>query len=135
MSDRIALAISDTDLHGTAFNDAQANQYKFECIDYKRPAPSVERDSGRLLNGRGYSHVIFTTKIHSPVISANEITATTAAFLEDYWNSNFKFISIYSGGAWGNYIEVLTDPGDFPWAFVEELEELLEVQLKMTEAR
>jgi len=51
------------------------------------------------------------------------------------WNSNFKFISIPSGEAWGNYIEVLTDPGDFPWAFVEELEELLEVQLKMTEAR
>ena len=135
MTERIALVISATDLHGTAFNPVQANQYKFECVELRRPVVSNERDSGRTLGGRGYSHLLHTTKIHSPVISTNEITSAIATFLESFWDANFKFISLYTSGVWGNYIEVLTDSGDFPISFVDDLEDLPEVALTLTEAR
>jgi hypothetical protein len=132
---RIALAISATDLHGTAFNDLQANQMYFETVDFKEPIIGAERDSGRTLSGRMFSHLIDSRRTWAAIISADELGANEKAFLIDFYKANFKFISIKTGANWGNYIEVVTDGGELPVTYLNELEMLPEITMKMTEAR
>ncbi len=128
---RIALRISDTELEGVAYDDLATNQYAFECVEFPRPIVSNERDAGKTLSGRVYSHLLNTSTIYSPVVSADELDDTKVTFLEEFWNANKKYIALYDGTAWGNYIEVVTEAGDFPLSYVDDLEDLPEVSLKL----
>jgi len=129
---RIALRISDTELEGVAYDDLATNQYRFDCVEFPRPIVSNERDVGKTLSGRAYSHLLSRSKIYNPVISTNELDEMKLAFLESYWDANKKYIALYDGTSWGNYIEVITESGDFPLSFIDDLEDLPEVSLKLT---
>lgn len=122
------------DIHGDAYNGSASDQMEFRTVDARRPKIITFRDTGRMNNGRAYSHILGTSKRHSIVISADEADyATAVPFLENWWNAERKYIARNNGTAWQTYIEVFVEGEEFPLAELEDLYELPEVKLDMFE--
>ncbi len=90
-------------------------------------------EEGILLNGRQYQHTLYRHREWDLIISANEIDQSDINFLDDFNNSLFKYISLYNGSDWSDYIEVLTTDGRLSIEYIEGLEDLPEVSLNLRE--
>lgn len=134
---QIALAYSDTIFTELDFDEDLTEQQLFETIKLTDPIIATTRVQGTLLNGRVYDHKLYTRKFIEVTISSNEITTAILSFLQAFWDSNFKYISIntedpiYSTFEYADYIQVYTDSGDFPVEYNEDIKYLPEVTFKL----
>lgn len=135
---RIALRYGNTALSGLEYNSTAENQIVFNPVWVSNPIPTTNGVKGRLLNGRGYSHIYYSFNKIDVIISADEIDSAVFQFLKMFWVSPFKYISIVSdsepdvvGGVstYSNYIEVFTEHGDMPIEYIDELIDLPEIKL------
>jgi len=127
----IALLYSDTILTSLTFDDEAEDQELFTPLKWTDPVINTAEDSGTLLNGRKWNHVLWKHYELDIVISADEIDATMLAFLQAFWTAPFKYLSIY-GSSWGDYIQVMTAGGKFPVGYVEDLKDLPEVSFTLS---
>jgi hypothetical protein len=117
--EEIALRYGDhtLDLDGDPFTEplVQTGQMGFRTVDARHPRYINNRESGRMLNGRGYSHLLSKYKRHQITIGADEAEYyTVIPFLEAFWNAPRKYISRWNGNSWDSYIEVMADGQEFP---------------------
>lgn len=127
---KIALRYSDVVLSSLEYNTNADNQTVFNPVWVSNPIPTTNGVKGRLLNGRGYSHIFYSFNRIEIVISADEIDNVAFEFLKQFWTSPLKYISIEnSNGTNTNYIEVFTEHGDMPIEYIDELIDLPEIKL------
>lgn len=126
----IALRFSSSALSSLEYNSGADNQTVFNPVWVSNPIPSTNGVKGRLLNGRGYSHIFYSFNKIDIVISADEIDSVAFEFLKQFWASQYKYISIENNdGTNSNYIEVFTEHGDMPIEYIDELIDLPEIKL------
>jgi hypothetical protein len=113
-------------------DDDNPTQKVYYTIDAKRPILNTNLDSGNLLNGRYYAHLLYKHYKYKFVISANEITEDDINFFERYWSALTKFIAIETNGTFGNYIEVETNGGALPIEYIDGVESMPEIILEIT---
>ena len=126
----IVLRYSSEVLSNLEYDGTAENQKSFIPVWVSNPLPSTEGVKGRLLNGRGYSHIFYSFNKIDIVISADEIDQVALDFLKQFWVAPFKYISIEnSDNTNTNYIEVFTEHGDMPIEYIDELIDLPEIKL------
>lgn len=129
----ITLRYSDTKLATLEYDNLAINQNSFEGVKLTTPIRNTTEDSGVLLNGRKYSNLKWVNIEQELVISSDEIDNNILEFLQNFWTSRFKYISLLEGfGVWSNYIRVVTEGGPFPLTNINDLKELPEVALKLS---
>lgn len=126
----IALMFSNEVLNSLEYNATAENQETFVPVWVSNPLPTTEGVKGRLLNGRGYSHIFYSFNKIDIVVSADEIDTSVLEFLKQFWAAPFKYISIGNkNGTNSNYIEVFTEHGDMPIEYIDDLIDLPEIKL------
>jgi hypothetical protein len=146
--ENIALRFSDTELTDLSFDlgVSSTNQKLFRAVDYKSNENS-ERQAGRLLTGRAYSHLKYSFNTYNIVISADEFIDSVLLgtykyeFLKAFWKAPFIYIAFMpaDGNYWKdtdvpNYIRLTQPTGPFPISFLDDLEELKEVVFQLEAA-
>jgi len=138
----IALAYSDTvqsDLDYATLNAAVGvSQYKlFTTVENFRPVINSNVQAGGFLNGELYEHVRYSRKIYSGVITSNELDSTAITFLENFWQAKYRYFLRDTAGVFtgSDYIEILTNGGDFPLAYLDGIEQLPELSYSFTAKR
>ena len=113
--------------------NANANDQKsFFTISLLPPYINTVTDTGRALNGRLYSNLLYRFKEYEIIISADELADTTnREFMESFFGANYKYISFYESNAWGDYIEVSNDAGRIPLEYLDGIEYLPEIKIKL----
>lgn len=132
---KVALRYTTAKLSNLAFDNTvpATNQVLFKTLSYLPPLVDTTEVQGILNNGRQYSNLLYAHRQHSIIISADEIESTVLTFLENFWLSNFKYISRYINGSWTSYIEVKTDGGVIPIEFLDSIDQFPEIKLTLTE--
>lgn len=131
---KIVLRYSDTPITSLDYDSGATNQAEFECTFISPPIKSVVQDSGRLLNGRGYSHKLYATTEYDVDISANDLNnQTDIDYIQNWWISPYKYAIFYKTGQLStyDYVEVMTDGGRCPFEFMENIVMLPEVKFKL----
>lgn len=130
----IALRYSDTKLESLAFDEIADNQELFETVKCSDITINTTEESGILLNGRKYNHLLYKHNEIEIIISADEIDRDVLAFLQEFWSARFKYISLYKDSIWGSYVQVMTESGKFPLNYIDEIRELREVSFNLSYA-
>ncbi len=126
---RIALLHSDTKLVNIVFDLANVNQKIYNPTFLSRPNLTVKRDSGRSLNGQGYSHILHKYRTLSVTLSADVLNEAEITFIETFLSKPYKYIAIQENNVWSGYIEVLVTEESTPITYIDELIELPEITL------
>jgi hypothetical protein len=127
----ITFRYSSTQVTPLTYNAQATQQLSFATVKCPDAILNTKEESGRMLNGRGYSNLLYSYRdIGDIIISADEVDSSVLAFFEAFWTAAFKYISIYGSG-WGDYIEVLTEGGAFPLAYIDDIKDLKEITLKL----
>lgn len=130
----VALRYSNTRLSELVFDENATNQNLFECVKVTDWVVNKSEEGGVLLNGRRYSHQLYSHKEIEVTISANEIDEEVLGYLQNYWGALYKYIAIYNNGNWSNYTEVATESGKLPITYVDDIRDLREVSLNLITA-
>lgn len=132
----IAIRRTEQMLGELTFDDVIGSdeQLKFATISCQPANVSTTEIQGTLLNGRNYSHLLYTHKEYKVTISANELTPEKIEFLLLFWLSPFKYISINNGGTWQKYIQVRTEGGAFPIEYIDDCKYLPEINFNFITA-
>jgi hypothetical protein len=129
----IALRYSNDILTSLIFNENASNQKLFETVKCTDLIYNKTEESGILLNGRKYNHLLYYHKDIEITISANEINnEEVLEFLQNFWIARFKYIAIQKNSNWGNYVQVITESGKFPLTYIDEIRDLPEVTLNLS---
>ena len=134
MTKEIALRFTATALTPLTYSSGASDQTTFLTTKRTNPVVNTTEEGGVLLSGRKFNHVKWVHKDIQVVISADEIDATVLTFLQNFWCGAFKYISIWNGSAWGDYIQVMTDGGQFPVSYADDLIDLPEVAFNLSYA-
>lgn len=130
----IALRYSDEKLTSLAFDENALNQELFETVKCTDLLVNTTEESGILLNGRKFNHILYCHKDIEVIISADEIDSDTLAFLQSFWTARFKYISIYKNSIWSSYVQVMTESGKFPLSYIDDIRDLPEVSFNLSYA-
>lgn len=130
----IALKYSDTKLTDLTFIENASNQNTFETVKCTEPIVSTTEETGVLLNGRKFNHLLYTHKDFEVIISSDEIDSDVFEFLQSFWVARFKYITLFKGSTWGNYVQIMTESGKFPLTYIEEIKDLPEVSFNLSYA-
>lgn len=130
----IALRYNDTKLTDLIFVESASNQITFETVKCTDPIVNSTEESGILLNGRKYNHLLYKHRDIEVVISSDEIDNDVFDFLQFFWVARFKYISFYKDSTWGNYVQIMTESGKFPLAYIEDIKDLPEVSFNLSYA-
>lgn len=132
---KLTLRYSISKLPSLAYDNTVASNYQvvFEPLSYLPPLPTATRVQGVLNNGRRFSHLLYSHLVHTIIISADELSDSNLSFLQNFWNADFQYLSVYDGSNWSNYKAVQTEDGAFPCEFIDGVAILPEVNLKLTE--
>lgn len=146
---QIALLYHDSELTDLDYSDTPADgeQELFTTIKNRRSLPSTTVVDGITNAGRQYSHVKYSHRSYDVVISSNEIVDSVLAlkaratvpsdtildFLEDFWNATYKYVC-NPANAGSHYERVITEGGDFPIEYVDDLIYFPEVTFKLKKA-
>lgn len=127
----IALKYNDTPLSDFIYSDTGENQWKFHTIGYPKPLSNVKTIGGELLNGRIFAHKLYSRKNIEVTISADELDEDNGSieFLRNWWEANYKYISLATYGSYSNYREVITEGGLFPISYIDDIIDLPEITL------
>ena len=127
----IALRKSDVQLIDLEFNDSLTKEYQieFETINCTPRNIRTEEVKGTLLNGKQFSHLLYSHNLYSITISANELDEDAIEFLHSFWQARFKYISFRVNSNWEEYIEVITDGGVLPIEYIDGIADLPEISL------
>jgi len=130
----IALRYGDERLTSLAFDENASNQELFETVKCTDLLVNKTEESGILLNGRKFNHILYCHKDIEIIISADEIYHSTILdFLQNFWISRYKYIAIYKNSTWSNYMQVITtESGRFPISYIDEIRDLPEVTLYLS---
>lgn len=146
--ENIALRYSTTELTDLSFDVgiSTTNQKFFRAIDCKSNEVS-ERQVGRLLTGRAYSHLKYTIETYNIIISADELLKSDGQdlnrfnFLKAFWKAPFIYLALMptDGNYWKNtdvpnYIRLTQPSGAFPISYIDELIDLKEVTFQLETA-
>lgn len=129
----IAIRKSSTALSPLTFDSEATGQKIYNNLAPRKTYINRVVEEGILLNGRQYQHTLYRHREWDLVISADEIDQTDIDFLNDFNNSLFRYISIYNGSSWSDYIEVISDGDRLQVEYIEGLEDLPEVTLNLRE--
>ena len=130
----IALRYSDTKLTDLTFVENASNQKTFETVKCTDPVVSTTAEIGVLLNGRKFSHLLYTHRDLEIIISSDEIDSTVFEFLQSFWVARFKYISLFKASTWGSYVQIMTESGKFPLTYIEDIKDLPEVSFNLSYA-
>jgi len=130
----IALRFNDTKLTDLIFVENASNQITFETVKCTDPVVSTTEESGVLLNGRKFNHLLYMHRDIEVVISSDEIDNDVFEFLQSFWVARFKYISFYKDSTWGNYVQIMTESGKFPLTYIEDIKDLPEVSFNLSYA-
>ncbi len=126
----IAFRYSATELTGAdiSYDSAAANQKLYNCRIPKKPQYDNAKESGDLLNGYSFSHVLWRKRIYSFTISADELDSTGEDFFDNYYVAPFKYICDTSLLILV-YIEVVEMDKNVPKTYEEDITFLPEITL------
>lgn len=138
----IILRYSNTPLGSLTFSGTATEQHEFDPAINLPPLPVQELAQGKLLNGRRYSHILYTHLLFDFTISADELTdigdldtpevmPASKAFLRDFLLAKYKYISYPAGS---NYIEVIKEGNAIEVTYIEEYIYLPEFRLQLITA-
>jgi len=127
---RLALHYTTSPLTLLTFNASASNQSTYECLKLYDELISTTREDGILLNGRKFSHKLYSHKILNAVITADEIDDTEFTFLRNYWNALYQYIAIYSGAAWSDYKQIAPASGVMPVKYIDDIKYLREIEFE-----
>jgi hypothetical protein len=127
---RIALRYTEENLSSMTFDSVATNQKTYETIRMTAPIPVVVRENGILLNGRQYSHHLYSHNEIEITISTDELSTSDIDFLINFYKSNYQYISI-NNITFGNYIKVITEAGKFPLEYLNDIKYLPEIKFKL----
>lgn len=136
---RFALKYSNTVLSSFIYNSADTKMLDFEGTEVTYPIPNTQVETGRNLNGKKYSHKLYTYKSGRVVISPNELNSDYTSeipsgleFLIAFWNAPFKYITFFEDFMpdIGNYIQIDTNGGAFPVEYIDGIKYLPEVTIE-----
>ncbi len=130
----IALRYSDTKLTDLTFVENASNQTTFETVKCTDPVVSTTAETGVLLNGRKFSHLLYTHRDLEIIISSDEIDSSVFEFLQSFWVARFKYISLFKASTWGSYVQIMTETGKFPLTYIEDIKDLPEVSFNLSYA-
>lgn len=131
----VAIRYSDVKLTNLTFDEFAQNQMKFKTVKCTDLIVNTTEETGTLLNGRKYNHLLYKHNEIEIIISADEIDRTILrTFLQVFWAAKFKYLSLYDivAAEWSNYIQVATEGGRFPLSYIDDVRELREVQFMFT---
>lgn len=129
----IALRYSDERLTSLDYDENSTNQKLFETVKCTDLLVNKTEESGILLNGRKFNHILYCHRDIEVIISADEIYHSEILdFLQSFWIGRFKYIVIQKDSIWGNYVQVMTETGRFPISYVDEIRDLPEVALNLS---
>lgn len=129
----IAFRYSDAEVQSLSFDGEAALQKKHRSLKLTDLICDSTVESGVLLSGRKYSHVLWTHKSFEVVVSSDSIaTQADLNFLQEFWKAKFKYVSLKSGSTWGDYFEVATEGGLFPLSYIEDVRSLKEVSFVLS---
>lgn len=128
----IAFRFSNTKLTNLAFVENAQDQLTFETVKCTDPIVNTTEETGILLNGRKYNHLLYKHRDIEVVISSDEIDNDVFEFLQFFWVARFKYISLYKDSIWGNYVQVMTESGKFPLSYIDDIRELREVSFNLS---
>jgi hypothetical protein len=130
----IALRYNDTKLSDLIFVENASNQITFETVKCTDPIVNSTEESGILLNGRKFNHLLYKHRDMELVISSDEIDNDVFDFLQSFWVARFKYISLFKGSTWGSYVQIMTESGKFPLTYIEDIKDLPEVSFNLSYA-
>ncbi|GAB1372750.1 hypothetical protein MASR1M45_28130 [Candidatus Kapaibacterium sp.] len=129
----IALRYGDERLTSLVFDENSTNQKLFETVKCTDLLLNKTEESGILLNGRKFNHILYCHKDIEVIISSDEIYHSEILdFLQNFWIGRFKYIAIQKDSIWGNYEQVMTETGRFPITYIDEIRDLPEVALNLS---
>ena len=129
----IALRHSISKLSNLTFEENASDQLTFETVKCNDPILNITEESGILLNGRKFNHILYSHRDIEVIISADEIYHSEILdFLQNFWIGRFKYIAIQKDSIWGNYVQVMTETGRFPISYIDEIRDLPEVALNLS---
>lgn len=129
----IALRYGDESLTSLVFDENSTNQKLFETVKCTDLLLNKTEESGILLNGRKFNHILYCHRDIEVIISADEIYHSGILdFLQSFWIGRFKYIAIQKDSIWGNYEQVITETGRFPVTYIDEIRDLPEVALNLS---
>ncbi len=130
----IALRYSDSKLTELAFDQNAENQNMFDTVKCTDIIVNTTEESGILLNGRKFNHLLYKHKDIEIVISSDEISTDILEFLQEYWSARFNYISLQKDSTWGNYVQIMTESGKFPLSYIDDIRDLPEVSFNFSYA-
>jgi len=129
----IALRYTNQKLTSLVFDENAPNQRLFETVKCTDLLINKTEETGVLLNGRKFSHMLYCHQEIEIVISADEIyNSEILDFLQNFWIGRFKYIAIQKNSIWSNYMEVVTESGKFPLTYIDDIRNLREVTFNLS---
>jgi hypothetical protein len=129
---KIVLRHSTTILSSLTYASGATNQKILDTVKLTANIPKIEIDAGILLSKRRYSHSLGTYNTYDVVISADELkTVANLDFVKAWFSAPYKYIALPSGVTYTNYIEVISESGDLPIQYIEDIIYLPEIELKL----
>ena len=105
--------------------------YSADPVYMSEPTPYVLRETGRLLNGRGYSHTLYSYKTLTVTLSSDDLFAAAIEFLKNYVKAPFKYISFISMNngliVYSDFVEVILNDADFGMEYIDGLKDFPEI--------
>lgn len=129
---KVVLKYSTEKLIDFEFDDESENQILFETVKLTDLIPETLEETGILLNGRKYNHILHLHYNIDLTISANEITDIEFEFLKNFWTAKYKYISLLQEGVFSGYKRVFTEGGKLPITYIEEINYLKEVAFSLS---
>lgn len=108
-----------------------AEYFTADPVYISEPTPYVSRETGRLLNGRGYAHTLYSYKTLTVTLSSDDLFAAAITYLKNYVKAPFKyisFISIINGSyVYSDFVEVILTDADFGMEYTDGLKDFPEI--------
>lgn len=135
----LAMRYENTPLVSKTYDTMAIHQGHFDPVWLSDALPTVKSETGRLLNGRAYSHIYYSYKTVNVVISADEFGEGEGVkeFFKSFWTAQHKYIAFHNGStdtygdilpnAYDDYIEVVAGDGTLPLEYIDNLIDLPEI--------
>ena len=130
----IAFRYCSTKLTDSTFAENAQDQLTFETVKCTDPIVNTTEETGILLNGRKFNHLLYKHRDFEVVISSDEIDSDAFEFLQAFWVARFKYISLKKNSTWGSYVQIMTESGKFPLSYIDDIRDLPEVSFNLTYA-
>lgn len=134
MIKKVILRYENTPLILHNYDGSALNQKEFTCEFISPQIKIIETETGRLKNGRGYSHTLWESSEYNIHIGANELQIIdNYNFVNDFFAAPFKYAIFYTSGNLQDYvyIEVYTDEKKLPVEFQDNIVLLPKINLRL----